>query len=89
MSDTKKPAARINLYPVSIAIWANRTEKGVNYAGTIDRRYKDADGQWKNSDNFNENEFLLASKAFDLAHTEVLRLREIDRKASKSDDEGA
>jgi hypothetical protein len=89
MSDTKKPVARVNLHPVSVAIWANRTEKGTRYSVTIASRYKDAGGKWKNSVSLSENELLLAAKALDLAHTEIIKLRAADHAAEQADDEAA
>jgi hypothetical protein len=81
MSDKNKPVAKINLFPVSVAVWANETDKGVHYSTTINSRYKDADGKWKNSVSLSENQLLLASKALDMAHTEILKLRENNRTA--------
>jgi hypothetical protein len=88
MSDAKQPAAKINVHPVSVAIWANKTGKAVYYSATIASRYKDADGKWRNSVSLNENELLLAAKALDLAHSEILRLRSADRHADQPE-EGA
>jgi len=89
MSDKDKPVARINLYPVSVSIWANRTEKGIRYSVTIASRYKDAGGKWKNSVSLSENELLLAAKALDLAHSEILKLRAAGYSAEHSDEEAA
>ena len=89
MSDSKLPVARVNLHPVSVAIWANRTEKGTFYSVTIASRYKDASGKWKNSVSLNEQELLLAAKALDQAHTEILKLRAADRQSGLSDEDAA
>ena len=89
MSDTKKSVARVNLHPVSVAIWANQTEKGVRYSVTIASRYKDSGGKWKNSVSLSENELLLAAKALDLAHSEILKLRAADRSSGHFDEEAA
>jgi hypothetical protein len=85
MSDNKKPASTINLFPVSLAIWRHETEKGVFYSTTLQRRYRDAEGTWKSSDSLNESDLLLAAKALDLAHTEILKLRASDRNAQPED----
>jgi hypothetical protein len=85
MSDNKKPAATINVFPVSIAIWKHETEKGIFYSTTLQRRYRDAGGAWKSSDSLNESDLLLAAKALDLAHTEILKLRANDRNAQPDD----
>jgi len=87
-ADNKKPAAKITLYPVSAAIWARETEKGVFYSVSLERSYKDAEGKWKSSDFLNESDLLLGAKALDLAHTEILKLRANDRQA-QSDEQAA
>ena len=90
MSDSKKPAARVNLHPVSASIWRNENTKGeAYYSVTLQRRYKDAEDKWKNSDSFNENELLLAAKVLDLAHTEISKLRASDRQAQQAEEQAA
>ena len=91
MSDSKKPAARVSVHPVSAAIWRNENAKGDGafYSVTLQRSYKDAEGKWKNSDSFNENELLLAAKVLDLAHTEISKLRASDRQAQQAEEQAA
>ena len=90
MSDSKKPAARVSLHPVSAAIWRNDNAKGeAFYAVTLQRNYKDADGKWKSSDSLNEGDLLLAAKVLDLAHTEISKLRAKDRQAQQPEDQAA
>ena len=69
-----KPVKKIAAGSVRAAIWENDIEvNGVTKTilkVTVDRRYKDKDGQWKSSQSFSRNEIPLAilclSKAFDL-----------------------
>ena len=89
MSNTTKPAAKVSLYPVTAAIWRNETAKGPAYSVTIQRSYKDAQGNWKSSDSLNESDLLLAAKVLDLAHTEIVRLRTADRKTEQHEEEAA
>jgi hypothetical protein len=91
MSDSKKPAARVSLHPVSAAIWRNENAKGDGafYSVTLQRSYKDAEGKWKNSDSFSEGDLLLAAKVLDLAHTEIVKLRANDRQAQQPEDQAA
>ena len=87
-ASSKQPAARVNLHPVSAGIWRNQnTEGAVFYSVTIQRRYRDAQGNWKSSDSFNEGDLLLAAKVLDLAHTEISKLRASDRQAQKPEDQ--
>ena len=86
MSDNKKPAAKVNLFPLSIAIWRHETEKGVFYSTSpLQRSYKDADGKWQNTDKLNEGDLLLGRKVLDLAHSEIVKLRAADRNAQPED----
>lgn len=86
MSDHKKPAARVYLHPVSVAIWANDSGKGTFFSVTIASRYKDATGKWKNSVALNEHELLVAAKALDQAHTEIQKLRLAHGSSEQPDD---
>lgn len=79
MSDTKKPAARLSLYPVSAAIWRNQTSKGVFYSVTFERNYKDETGKFQASSSFNAGDLLTLSKLADLADTKIRELRAADR----------
>lgn len=89
MSDNKKPAAKINLHPVSAAIWRNQNPKGVFYSVTFERRFKDEAGKWQTSSTFNANDLLLLAKAADLAHGEIFKLRASDRHTDQSDEDAA
>jgi hypothetical protein len=91
MSDSKKPAARVSLHPVSAAIWRNENAKGDGafYSVTLQRSYKDAEGKWKSSDSLNEGDLLLAAKVLDLAHTEIVKLRSSDRQAQQPEEQAA
>ena len=60
----QKPVAKFKAGQVSAAIWEN--EVSVNgrtvtmLKATVERRYKDRDGQWKSSTSFARNEIPLA-----------------------------
>ena len=89
MSDTKKPASRIQLFPVSAIIWRNVGPKGTNYSVTFERSYKDQAGNWQTSASFSAGELLLLAKASDMAHSEIYKLRAADRNTEQSDEEAA
>jgi hypothetical protein len=86
MSDTKKPAARISMYPVNAAIWRNQNPKGVFYSVTFERSFKDDSGKWQTSSTFNANDLLLLAKVADQAHTEIFKLRANDRHSDADED---
>ena len=79
MSNTTKPAAKVSLYPVSAAIWRNSNQKGVFYSVTFERSYKDEDGKFQTSSNFNAGDLLTLSKLADLCDTKIRELRAADR----------
>lgn len=89
MSDTKKPAAKISLFPVSAAIWAKSTPKGVFYTVSLERSYKDDAGKWQTTPHFNASDMLLVSKLADLVDSKVRELLAADRKAGKLDEDAA
>ena len=59
-----KPVAKFRAGPVSAAIWENEItvngKKAVMLKASVERRYKDKDGQWKSSTSFSRNEIPLA-----------------------------
>lgn len=89
MSNTKKPAAKVSLYPVSAAIWRNETAKGVFYTVTLERSYKDDSGAYQSSSNFNASDMLLISKLADLCDTKIRELRAADRQSEQPEDQAA
>ena len=61
----QRPVAKFKAGQVSAALWENevtaRTGKKVTMLkATVERRYKDRDGQWKSSGSFSRNEIPLA-----------------------------
>jgi len=89
MSDSRKPAAKITLYPVSAAIWRNQNPKGVFYSVTFERSFKDDAGKWQTSSTFNANDLLLLAKVADQAHSEIFKLRANDRHSDHADEDAA
>ena len=84
-----KPVHSIRLRNVRASIWANQTDQGVFYSVKITRFFKDAEGEWRNSDSFGRDDLLLASKAADLAHTWIMHQQQADAKARKESQQAA
>jgi hypothetical protein len=59
-----KPVAKFRAGQVSAAIWENEItvngRKATMLKATVERRFKDKDGQWKSSNSFSRNEIPLA-----------------------------
>jgi hypothetical protein len=90
MSDNnKKPAAKISLFPVSAAIWANRTQKGVFFSVSFERSWKDDAGKYQTSSTFNASDLLLLSKLADLCDTKIRELRDAERQSEQPEEEAA
>jgi hypothetical protein len=89
MSNASNPAAKVTLFPITAAVWRNETAKGPAYSVTIQRSYRDAEGNWKNSDSLNESDLLLAAKVLDQAHTEIAKLRASHRQTQQPEDHAA
>ena len=87
MSDTKKPAAKIRLYPVTAAIWRNENKQGIFYGFTIERSYKDEKGNFKTTSTFNASDALLLAKVVDLVDTKIRELVAIERQTVQPDEE--
>jgi len=82
---TKPPVVKIDtFFPVIAAVWRNENAEGrVWYAATIERRYKDREGNWQGTGSFAAEDLLLLQKVAGLAHTEIYRLQNADRAAGR------
>jgi hypothetical protein len=60
----QRPVAKFRAGQVSAAIWENEItangRKMTMLKATVERRFKDKDGQWKSSNSFSRNEIPLA-----------------------------
>lgn len=87
MSKTSKPVTKITMFPVTAAVWENRSDGKSYYSVTFQRSYRDDKGNWQNSDSFGAADLLLLAKVADQAHSEILKLREANRAPQQSEDE--
>ena len=72
-AETKKaPVAKVRVGLINASIWENQTEKGTFHNVTFERRYRDAEGNWKSSHSYNADDLLSLAKAADLAHTKIV-----------------
>lgn len=66
-TEKKKPAHKISLGNVQVAVWLNKSSEGKNYYSvTSRRRYKNGEG-WKDSDSFRMSDLPVLSRSIDLA----------------------
>ena len=81
----RQPVAKIEMFfPITAAVWRNENADGrVWYSATIERRYKDRDGNWQSTGSFAAEDLLLLQKVAGLAHSEIYRLQNADREAGR------
>jgi len=89
MANSNKPAARVQLYPVTGSIWRNQTPKGTFYSVSFERSYKDDAGKFQTSSTFNAGDLLVLSKVSDLCDTKIRELRAADRQAEQPEEDAA
>ena len=78
MSTNVKPAARINLFPITASIWRKESDGRPFYSVSFQRSFKTESGEWHYSQSFGFRDLLLLAKAADQAHSEILRLRSME-----------
>lgn len=73
MAQNQRPAAKVRAGAISCALWQNEIVVGgrkvAALKASIERRYKDASGEWRSANSFGRNEIPLAmyclQKAFE------------------------
>ena len=73
------PIAKFRAGQVSAALWENQIEVGGRpvrmLKATIQRRYKDTDGNWKSATSFSRNEIPLAVHCLQKAFEKIVELQ--------------
>ena len=82
MTGQQLPVAKYKAGQVSSAIWKDeiRTQRGPVpiYRVTVQRRYKDKNGEWRSSGSFNRNEIPLVKYCLDKAYDKIIDLQNED-----------
>lgn len=68
------PVAKLRNGLLNASIWAHVNDKGTFYSVTFERRYRDAQGEWKSTHSFDRSSLLKLAKLADQAETEIARL---------------
>ena len=71
MTTNTKPAHKIRSGAIEVVVWRNEAEKGPWYSVTMSRSYK-KDTEWKQADNFGQDDLLLFAKLLDQAHSRII-----------------
>jgi len=77
-SNTKQPAEakkgpidEIRVQGCKVAVWENKTDKGIRHNVTFQRSYLDAENKWQTADSYGLTDLLAHRAAVDLA---IIRL---------------
>ena len=82
-----QPVDRIRIGRITAAIWRQTTEDGKQfYNFTLQRTYKDNDGNYQSSPNFALSDALIVAKVADRADTKIRRLLSVDAQAAQADE---
>jgi len=90
---TDLPAARVDtFFPIVATVWRNKNTSGDYwYSTVIVRKYKDGQGNWRDSGSFGADDLLVVMKVADIAHTTIAQLRRTyqsnQRQAAEAQDE--
>ena len=76
-NETKKnaPVAKVSVGLQTASIFKNQHEGRAFYNVSFDRRYRDAEGNWKSTSSYGRDDLLALAKLADLAHTKILELQ--------------
>jgi hypothetical protein len=84
---SNSPVHRIKIWPLSAAIWEQKTNSGETfYNFTLQRSYKDDQGEYQASQSFNRDDALALAKICDACHTWIISTEE---KAREQSNQGA
>jgi len=80
MSTNQKPFDKIVLGSVQLAIWKNTNDKGnTYYSVTFEKRYRDAEGEWKTTTSLNRDDLLVLGQASEMAFRAIHDAQAQDR----------
>ena len=74
----KSPIEKIRINGCEVAIWANRSRRGVRHAATFQRSYKDDAGAWQQTGSYYLGDLLAHRAALDMAIDRLIALRQAD-----------
>ena len=70
----KPPVAKLRIGLISASIWERTTDSGTFHSVTFERRYRNANGDWKSTGSFDASTLLSLAKLADQAHSEISRI---------------
>ena len=90
MENNNGPLTRFKAGSVVAAVWDNNITVNGSVRSikkvTVERRYKDKDGNWKSSTSFGRDEIALAKHCLDMAFEFILESQEASKATSNGGD---
>ncbi|MEM7628399.1 MAG: hypothetical protein AAF356_03150 [Planctomycetota bacterium] len=85
MSTTTKPFHRIQLGSITATVWQNTDKEGRAYYGvTLEKRYRDAKGDWWSTPSFHRDDLLVIARASEKAFDLIADAQRDDRARARS-----
>ena len=84
-SEATRPVDRIRRGRVQAAIWKQTSDKGTFYNFTLQRSYKDNDGNYHSTSSFSLQDALLVAKVADMADGRIRKLMDADYVAANAE----
>ena len=83
----KPPIAKVRNGGVTASIWENEQKDFTSYSITLQRSYKDNEGDWKNVNNLRTGDVYDAILSLQEAYKKVKEIRSKEKEKTKSEDE--
>ena len=72
MTTSNQPFDRIHIGPIQAAIWRNTGNDGRSYYSvTMEKRYRDASGNWQSTNSFHRDDMLVIGKVSDKVYDRI------------------
>jgi phenylalanyl-tRNA synthetase alpha subunit len=77
-----RPVEEVRFGNIKSAIWRNESQNGPWFNVTLQRLYRNEDGEWTSTTSFGRDDLLLLAKVVNFAHSRVLELLAKERAAT-------
>tara|TARA_E500000318_G_scaffold14854_4_gene14818 strand:- start:26677 stop:26970 length:294 start_codon:yes stop_codon:yes gene_type:complete len=72
MTTNNQPFDRIHVGPIQAAIWKNTGNDGRSYYSvTMEKRYRDANGDWQSTSSFHRDDMLVIGRVTDKVYDRI------------------
>ena len=78
------PIERIKSYPIEVAIWQHEGENGPYFTTSVQRSYKNKQGEWQQTTSFRRQDLLVLSHLLGKAYDTIEELEDAARSRQRS-----